>query len=376
MQNLDLNELAVRAKEFGEKLRSVKAGSSPGPFTWYPYQSLSAFSALEQTLTGDSRFLLKLAGDAPILDIGCADGDLAFFFESIGCRVEAIDNPITNFNAMCGVRALKSALDSAIEIHAMDLDSDFMLPREEYGLVLLLGVPYHLKNPFLVLEKLSKHSRYCLLSTALTSEAAEMPAGVLTSDRELNSDPTVFWIFTDAGLRRLIERTNWEICDYKTIPTDDRWTNLRAFCLLKSKFADGRVNVLYGRGWHAIEKGGWRWTERQFAVRFEGARTSAGSCLQLRLYVPDVIIERFGKITLEAIANGVALAPEIYSQPGEYEFARSLAPFSTAAGDIRVDFSLSGALAPDGTDRRERGVIVASINCLPRDTASSPEAAY
>ena len=391
MPSPDLTELTARAKQFGEKLASVKAAISPGPFTWYPYQSLSVLPALDQTLTGDARSLLQLAGPDPILDIGCADGDLTFFLESQGCCVEALDNPVTNFNAMCGVQALKTALGSAIEIHALDLDSNFTLPGEHYGLVLLLGVLYHLKNPFFVLEKLAKHARYCLLSTALTSvvpqvepDVSNSPLGFLASERELNGDPTVYWIFTDSGLRRLLDRTNWETLNYKIIPTEDHWAtdasrryaDLRAFCLLKSKFADRPVNVLYGRGWHAVEERGWRWTERQFAVRFESARKVDASLLRLRLYVPEAVLEHCAKITLEAIANGVALPPETYTQPGEYEFVRSLAPFSTAAGDIRIDFSLSAALPPDATDRRERGLIVASINCLPTDTADSREAAY
>lgn len=359
-----IDELAVLAKAFGEKLASVKAGISPGPFTWYPYQSLSNFPALDQTLTGEFRSLLDLAGGKPILDIGCADGDLAFFLESLGCRVDAIDNPITNFNAMCGVKALKDALGSSVGIHEMDLDADFKLPADEYGLVLLLGVLYHLKNPFLVLDKLSKHTRYCLLSTALTATVPAVervvsgsPLGFLASASEMNGDATVYWIFTDAGFRRLLDRTNWEICDYRLFPTSDSWTGLRVFCLAKSKFADRPVNVLYGRGWHAVEDGGWRWTERQFAVRIEGTRASNASRLRLRLYVPEAV----GAITIEAIANGVTLAPETYSEPGEYEFVRSLAPFSTANGDIRIDFNLSSALPPDSTDRRERGIIVASI---------------
>src|SRR5258706_7662558 len=241
----NINELAALAKTFERKLASVKAGISPGPFTWYPYQSLSNFPALDQVLTGEFRSLLDLAGDKPILDIGCADGDLAFFLESLGCRVDVIDNPITNFNAMCGVRALKDALGSSVGIDAMDLDSDFALPADEYGLVLLLGVLYHLKNPFLVLEKLSKHTRYCLLSTALTATVpavervvSDSPLGFLASASEMNGDATIYWIFTDAGFRRLLDRTNWEICDYCVLPTDDRWTGLRAFCLVKSRFAD------------------------------------------------------------------------------------------------------------------------------------------
>ena len=241
----NINELAALAKTFERKLASVKASISTEAFAWYPYQSLSNFPAIDQTLTGESRALLDLAGGKTILDIGCADGDLAFFLESLGCRVDVIDNPITNFNAMCGVRALKDALGSAVGIHAMDLDAGIALPADEYGLVLLLGVLYHLKNPFMMLEKLSKQTRYCLLSTALTSsvpavepDVSSSPLGFLASERELNGDATVYWIFTDAGFRRLLDRTNWEICDYCVLPTDDRWTGLRAFCLVKSRFAD------------------------------------------------------------------------------------------------------------------------------------------
>lgn len=362
MANID--ELSALAETFGDVLTAVKRDNSPGPFKWYPYQSLSNFETLTRTLTGASRSLLDLAGGKRILDIGCADGDIAFFLESLGYQVDVIDNPITNFNAMCGVRILKGILGSSIGIHAMDLDADFMLPSAEYGLVLLLGVLYHLKNPFLVLDKLSKHTSYCLLSTALTSvvpdvaaDVSKSPISFLASEREMNDDPTVYWIFTDVGFRRLLHRTNWEICDYEVFPTSDRWTGQRVFCLLKSRFADRPVNILYGRGWHDIEDGGWRWTEKQFAIRIVGFRKLDGSQLRLGLYIPDIA----ETITIEAIANGIPLAPETYSKPGEYEFVRSLAPFGAADDDIRIDFNLSSALPPDSTDLRERGIVVASI---------------
>jgi len=376
MASLDIAEMCAQAKLFGEKLASLKSRMSPGPFAWYPYQSLTALPMLDQLLTGDSRRLLDLAGPGTILDIGCADGDLAFFLESLGRTVEVIDNPITNFNAMFGVRALKGALKSSVTIHSCDIDSDAALPSDDYGLVLLLGVLYHLKNPFLVLENLAKQARYCLLSTAVTAVAPEVsqeigksPLGFLASERELNGDSTVYWIFTDSGLRRLLERTNWEICDYKVFSTDDRWkdepgraiADLRAFCLVRSKFADRPVNVLYGRGWHAPEEGGWRWTEREFAVRFESAKRVAANRLRLGLFVPEPVIERFGKVTIEAVANGMTLAPDTLTDPGTHEFVRSLEPFSTAAGDIRVDFRLTAALAGDAADARERGVVVTSI---------------
>jgi tRNA (mo5U34)-methyltransferase len=53
---------------------------------------------------------------ALVLDIGTADGDLAFFLESIGFRVIAIDYPGTNFNGMRGIQKLKEALNSRVEL--------------------------------------------------------------------------------------------------------------------------------------------------------------------------------------------------------------------------------------------------------------------
>lgn len=68
-------------------------------------------------------------------------------------RCEAIDNPISNFNGMLGLRALRAELGSQVRILPMDIDSQFTLPAREYGLVVVLGLLYHLKNPFYVLEK-------------------------------------------------------------------------------------------------------------------------------------------------------------------------------------------------------------------------------
>ena len=83
---------------------------------------------LDKLLTGRRRFLEPLIGDHPVLDLGCGDGDLSFLFESLGCRVCAIDNPPTNYNRMAGVEALKTALDSSVRIESLDLDGPFHLP--------------------------------------------------------------------------------------------------------------------------------------------------------------------------------------------------------------------------------------------------------
>jgi tRNA (mo5U34)-methyltransferase len=189
-----------------------------------------------------------LAGELPILDIGCADGATSFYLERHGFKLDVIDHPPTNFNGMRGVRTLKRALRSRIGIHAVDLDAQFRLPRQDYGLVLFLGLLYHLKNPFYVLETLSRHARFCVLSTRVTKFAPDretllrdLPVAYLVDPLETNNDPTNFWIFSRTGLERLISRTGWRLHHYLPVgnvedsdpatPEGDE----RAFCLLETE---------------------------------------------------------------------------------------------------------------------------------------------
>jgi len=113
---LDIRNLADQAALFQHRMERVRTSISNPGFDWYPYDSLGSFHTLAGLLTGPRKFLLDLIGDKPVLDVGCGDGHIAFFLESLGCQVIAIDNPQTNFNRMQGVRALRAALHSKIEI--------------------------------------------------------------------------------------------------------------------------------------------------------------------------------------------------------------------------------------------------------------------
>lgn len=166
---MEIREIAQKAAQFQFKLDAVKAQINPATFGWYPYDSLGSFYTLDEILTGERRGLLDLIGGDPVLDAGCGDGDIAFFLESLGCRVHAIDNASTNFNGMRGVWSVKSVLNSGVEIHAVDIDSQFDLPGQRYGAAFFFGVLYHLKNPFYALEKLARHARYCFLTTRIAA---------------------------------------------------------------------------------------------------------------------------------------------------------------------------------------------------------------
>lgn len=165
----------------------------------------------------------RLIGDRFVLDMGAGDGDLSFLLESLGVKVHAIDHPAINYNRMSGIHTAKEALHSSVDIQTLDLDSQFALAERVYGLVLLFGVLYHLKNPFYVMEALARQSEYCLMSTRIARVSPDrsvrfesLPVAYLVGERETNNDPTNFWIFTEPGLRRLLERAGWEVLDFTT----------------------------------------------------------------------------------------------------------------------------------------------------------------
>jgi hypothetical protein len=368
--NLASRDLPAAAR----RLRDVLAGArtrARGQFAWYPYDSLANVQQLERLLGSRYDFLLQGAQSGGVLDVGCADGDLAFLFESLGCRVTAVDHPLSSHNHMRGIRALKQALDSTIDIHEIDLDSQFSLPGQDYGLTLFLGILYHLKNPFYALERLARHSRYCVLSTRIARcfpDGARMPndrpiAYLLEAD-ELNQDNSNFWIFSDAGLRRLLKRTHWEILESFAVgdtatsdPTrPDR--DERVFCLLKSHFGLANVDLL--EGWHKVEDAGWRWTAQRFSVRVSSDAIARPERMIMRLFVPAALIERYGAITLSASAEGEEIRPVVFSEAGDHIFTKR---FQAGRDSETIAFTLDKALGPDDSDPRERGIIVASIDC-------------
>jgi tRNA (mo5U34)-methyltransferase len=239
-----LRELALTKEQ---ELWKTKLAYRPKPF-WYPYATLRNIPVLERLLARVGLDLLELCRGnySRVADIGAADGDLAFFLEDLGFSVDVVDNEYTNFNKLDGARILKEALNSSVTIRSIDLDSRSQLFTERYDAVFLLGVLYHLKNPFSILERLAHVARYCFLSTRVARQAADglplsnYPLAYLLGPEECNNDSTNFWIFSDEGLKRLIHRTGWNILAFTTIgdtnnsmPADPNHDE-RAICILKS----------------------------------------------------------------------------------------------------------------------------------------------
>jgi hypothetical protein len=372
----DIRQVVERARDYHAKLKSIKQRITPRPFEWYPYDSMANVFHLDRLLTGKNRDWLGLIGDGLVADIGCSDGDVSFFLESLGCRVHVIENPLTNHNGMQGFNALRHALGSSVETHNVDLDSQFLLPADHYRLIFFAGVLYHLKNPYYVMEMLARQCDYCLLSTRIMNtlpghdwNVGNAPIAYLLDGPELNQDETNYWIFSEGGLRRLLKRTRWEICDLHitgasgVADPNSLERDQRLFCLIKSRYyALSDVELL--SGWHAPEAVGWRWTERNFSARLDvGAGRPAQ--IEMRFFLPPALIERFGPVTLHASADGAALPSQTFRESGRFTYRAVLNQSSPAATMVQLDFSLSDALPPSDSDERELGIVVAALERVP-----------
>jgi 2-polyprenyl-3-methyl-5-hydroxy-6-metoxy-1,4-benzoquinol methylase len=237
--------LLTEAVQFSKILDNLKQANTDIP--WYPHDTLSNFWNIAPLMESVDHLF---AGDKVIADIGAADGDLAFFLESLGNKCDIYDFGLTNYNALRGANFLKERLRSSVGIYENDLDSQFSMIGK-YDIIFFLGILYHLKNPYYVLEKLRQHSEHLIISTRICrhfiagqSDSSSIPAAYLLGPTESNNDPTNYWMFTIAGLERLFNRTGWSVIGIRTVGDtiasnpQDASHDERAFALLQKKDTD------------------------------------------------------------------------------------------------------------------------------------------
>jgi hypothetical protein len=247
---VEIDQLVEGLGAEAERLRLARSEIGD-EIAWYPYDILANIIHIDAMLSGEHRDLERLTQGSAVADIGAADGDLAFALEHLGgWQVDIVDTAASNMNALRGATALRDHLGSRVQIYDVDLDRQFMLPRECYGLIFLLGILYHLQNPYYVLRELATRSSYCLLSTKVARFAGpsrtpigDLPVGYLVAPHETNNDPTNYWVFSPAGVERLVQRTGWTTLERLNVgntATSDPATpenDERMFMLLRSRVA-------------------------------------------------------------------------------------------------------------------------------------------
>jgi len=86
------SSLVRRGLRFRNRFEQIKKEVSPPDFAWYPYDSFVNLFLFERLRRAAGLTLTELDGSSPLLDLGTADGALAFFFESLGFTVHACDH--------------------------------------------------------------------------------------------------------------------------------------------------------------------------------------------------------------------------------------------------------------------------------------------
>jgi hypothetical protein len=154
-------------------------------------------------------------------------------------------------------------------------------------------------------------------------------------------------------------------CQHATVPSAE--TIEEAPRLASSmRMNDRTMSYQLAAGFYDVESGAWRWTAQKFAVNLRPPARSAqvGAVLELHLTVPPATIQKLGTVTLSANAGDAALAPEPYAKAGDYVYRRDV-PASALTGDsVRIDFQLDKAVPPGEADKRELGVIAASVGLV------------
>lgn len=381
----DHAEFLRSGQEFRDHLSRVKASTELSDYGWYPYESLTALPVIADLIADhydDFRHACRTGG---VVDLGCADGDFAMMLAHFGASVEAVDHREANFNQMRGVEALRRTLGPDVRICDIDLDEPFQLPRADYGLAFSLGTLYHLRNPFYVLQQLAKAADWCVLSTRIAQVApgsrtrieAE-PLAYLLAAREANNDPTNFWVFSPAGLIRLLERTGWLVAGQRRVgcaadsdPVRDT-ADERMFVLLKSRTRHPELQVRPVEGWHAPEEDRWCWTAKRFSLEVILPPESRSSEFALRFTVPEKVVLPGGReVGLSCRIDGELVGSISCRTPETLEF-RGRFPESIGAGArVVLEFSVESSFAP-ADDGRELGVVVPLLDASSRGTHRIP----
>lgn len=362
-------EMLARASAFREKLYHIK--SAAPDVLWYPYESLTNFVHLEKLLRAQPASLFETLPNRRVLDVGTGDGDVAFFLESLGYEVDAVDMPASNHSALAGFKRLQAELGSRVRLHERDIDRQFTLSGEPYGLALSLGLLYHLKNPFYYLEELSRHAHYCLASSKIADilesggkrDVRSAPLAYLLESDELNEDDSNFWVFTESCLKRLFRRAGWTVIGTLRVDrtgvaranssTDDA----RLFALLASRPLQAAVR--HAEGFYEREvEGEWWWTAPRFAATVPLPPDAARS-VEVRGYVAEASLKG-GSNGLRCRVGGGKWqrAPLTAAGPvtARFEWPAKLTP-----GAVRIDFEVEREAELPPEEDRPMGLIVKEI---------------
>jgi hypothetical protein len=129
--------------------------------------------------------------------------------------------------------------------------------------------------------------------------------------------------------------------------------------------ADPADSAQLVRGFSSVEADAWRWSTSRFSVVLrppEGAAQN-GARLELTFTLHDAIA-KLGPVTVSATVNGTAVAPETFSQAGDFTYSHDVPASALGLDVVTVEFSTDKRLGPTDQDKRELALIVKTIGLV------------
>ena len=126
---------------------------------------------------------------------------------------------------------------------------------------------------------------------------------------------------------------------------------------------DPRSALQLTKGFHEIENGGWRWSQKEFSASLKppSSGSQKGATLVLKFSIVDASIAKLGPMSLTAKVGSTTCPSQRYDKAGTFEFKCDVPAAALGGGLAVVDFALDKALPATPTDGRELGLVVAMV---------------
>jgi hypothetical protein len=130
--------------------------------------------------------------------------------------------------------------------------------------------------------------------------------------------------------------------------------------------ADPADSAQIVRGFSNVEADAWRWSTSKFSVVLRPPPGAAqnGAKLELNFTLHEAVVGKLGPVTLSAAVNGTPVAPETFSQAGDFVYSHDVPASALGSDVVTVEFSTDKALPPTEKDKRELALIVKSIGLV------------
>ena len=129
------------------------------------------------------------------------------------------------------------------------------------------------------------------------------------------------------------------------------------------RMGDPKAQPQLLHGFYNIESNTWRWTMGKFGVALRPPRNSSvrGAILHLKFVLPESVLSKIKTTSISAKVDGVPLARETYTQPGEFDYSREVNANLLSGDMVNVEFSMDKFLPAGMVELRELGVIATSV---------------